>query len=116
MLGDISKAEHIYIAVGYTDMRKQIDGLSALVIAQFKLDPFFKFSISVLWKKYESDESTVLGWLWLCILIRDWKTADSNGLEMNPKQKKITRQQFRWLLMAVVQPVRIKKTGPKAVI
>ena len=31
MLGDISKAEHIYIAVGYTDMRKQIDGLSAIV-------------------------------------------------------------------------------------
>lgn len=40
MLGDISKAEHIYIAVGYTDMRKQIDGLSALVTAQFSLDPF----------------------------------------------------------------------------
>ena len=31
MLGDVSKAEHIYIAVGYTDMRKQIDGLAALV-------------------------------------------------------------------------------------
>lgn len=28
------------MAVGYTDMRKQIDGLSALVIAQFKLGPF----------------------------------------------------------------------------
>ena len=40
MLGDISKAEHIYIAVGYTDMRKQIDGFSALVTAQFRLDPF----------------------------------------------------------------------------
>ena len=25
MLGDISKAEHIYIAVGYTDMRKIAD-------------------------------------------------------------------------------------------
>ena len=41
MLGDISKAEHIYITDGYTDnMRKQIDGLSALVTAHFRLDPF----------------------------------------------------------------------------
>ncbi len=42
MLGDISKAEHIYIAVGYTDMRKQIDGLSAIVQQNFRLDSFSK--------------------------------------------------------------------------
>lgn len=40
MLGDISRAEHIYIAIGYTDMMKQIDGLSALVTAKFRLDSF----------------------------------------------------------------------------
>jgi len=40
MLGDISKAERIYIACGYTDLRKSIDGLSALVQQQFSLDPF----------------------------------------------------------------------------
>ena len=32
--------EHIYMAVGYTAMRKQIDGLSALVTANFKLDTY----------------------------------------------------------------------------
>ncbi len=40
MLGDVSKVEHIYIAVGYTDMRKQSDGLAALVQTDFNLDPF----------------------------------------------------------------------------
>ncbi|TCL58868.1 transposase [Kineothrix alysoides] len=40
MLGDISKAEHIYLACGYTDMRKSIDGLSAIVQQNFRLDPF----------------------------------------------------------------------------
>ena len=29
MLGDITVAENIYIACGYTDMRKSIDGLVA---------------------------------------------------------------------------------------
>ena len=42
MLGDISVAEHIYIACGYTDMRKSIDGLAALVQEEFHLDPFSK--------------------------------------------------------------------------
>ena len=40
MLGDISKTEHIYIAVGYTDKRKQVGGLCALVTVQFRLGPF----------------------------------------------------------------------------
>ena len=40
MLGDITVAENIYIACGYTDMRKSIDGLAAIVQQQFHLDPF----------------------------------------------------------------------------
>lgn len=40
MLGDITVAENIYIACGYTDMRKSIDGLAAVVQEQFHLDPF----------------------------------------------------------------------------
>ncbi len=39
MLGDISKAEHIYLATGYTDMRKSIDALAAIVQQNFHLDP-----------------------------------------------------------------------------
>ena len=87
MLGDISKAEHIYIAVGYTDMRKQVDGLSALVTTQFSLDPF---SNSVF--LFCGRNSRVIKALYWegdgYFFTRDWKTADSNGLEMNPKQKK----------------------------
>jgi len=39
MLGDLSRCENIYIACGYTDMRKSIDGLSATVSEVFGLDP-----------------------------------------------------------------------------
>ena len=39
MIGDISKAEAIYIACGYTDMRRNIDGLAAYVKQAFGLDP-----------------------------------------------------------------------------
>ena len=40
MLGDISRVEHIYLACGYTDLRRGIDGLAQLVQQQFSLDPF----------------------------------------------------------------------------
>ena len=40
MIGDVSRAEHIYIVCGYTDMRKAIDGLAAIVQHNFKLDVF----------------------------------------------------------------------------
>lgn len=39
MLGDTSNADGIYIAVGHTDMRKSIDGLSAIVQQNFKMNP-----------------------------------------------------------------------------
>ena len=35
MLGDISLATNVYIVTGYTDMRKSIDGLCAIVMDQF---------------------------------------------------------------------------------
>jgi len=37
---DLSTINEIYIACGYTDMRKSIDGLAAVVKVQFRLDPF----------------------------------------------------------------------------
>ncbi len=39
MLGDISIADNIYIITGYTDMRKSIDGLCAVIMDQMKADP-----------------------------------------------------------------------------
>jgi transposase len=40
MLGDITVVDQIYIACGYTDMRKSIDGLAAVVQEHFNMDPF----------------------------------------------------------------------------
>ncbi len=40
MLGDITKAQGIYIVCGYTDMRKSINGLTAIVQTYSGMDPF----------------------------------------------------------------------------
>ena len=39
MLGDITAADSIYIVCGYTDMRKSIDGLCAIVQDKLNMDP-----------------------------------------------------------------------------
>ncbi|WP_455683660.1 IS66 family insertion sequence element accessory protein TnpB [Thomasclavelia sp.] len=51
MLGDISKAQYIYIVTSYTDMRKAVEGLAAIVQQNFKLIPFsnilFYFALTI---------------------------------------------------------------------
>ena len=39
MIGDITVADEIYIVCGYTDMRKSIDGLCAIVEDKLHMDP-----------------------------------------------------------------------------
>lgn len=38
MLADISNVDQIYLVCGYTDMRKSIDGLCAIIEDQLKMD------------------------------------------------------------------------------
>ena len=40
MLNDFSATDKVYIACGYTDLRRGIDGLASIVQQQFRLDPF----------------------------------------------------------------------------
>jgi len=40
MLSDFTGADRVYIACGYTDLRKGIDGVAAMVQQRFKPDPF----------------------------------------------------------------------------
>lgn len=40
MLGDLAHVEKIYIHTGYTDMRKQLNGLVEIIQYNFKLDPY----------------------------------------------------------------------------
>ena len=114
MLGDIIAAEQIYIACGYTDMRKSIDGLAALVREQFRMDSFppslFLFCgrrcdriKALLW---EGDGFVLL-----------YKRLE-NGTFQWPREpgelQSISWQQFRWLMegLKIEQKLTINPAKP----
>lgn len=118
MLGDISKAENIYLACGYTDMRKSIDGLVAVVKQNFQLDPtsnsLFLFCgrkcnrIKALY--WEGD-----GFVFL------YKRLENSRFQWPREQSEvllISDQQFRWLLegLSINQPKAVRKMDIKQVI
>jgi transposase len=61
MLNDISSCEKVFIACGYTDLRKGIEGLSTLVKSQYRLDPFQK-NVLFLFCGRRSDRIKGLVW------------------------------------------------------
>jgi transposase len=94
-----NRIDQVYLALGSTDLRKSIDGLSLIVLENFKLDPFSR-NLYVFCNK-KRDKIKILEWdtsgFWLHYkrLEKDkfkWPD-DSNGTHMA-----IDERSFRWLL------------------
>lgn len=98
MLGDITVAKSIYIACGYTDMRKSIDGLAALVQEQFKLDPFS--NTLFLFCGRQRNRIKVLLWErdGFVLLYKRLENGSFKWPRNESEVKPISWQQFRWLM------------------
>ena len=110
MLGDITVAKNIYIAWGYTDMRKSIDGLAAIVQENFQKDPYESAIFVFCGRK--CDRIKVLMWEDTGFILL-YKRLE-NGKFLWPRSeaelKPITWQQFTWLMagLKVEQKTSIK--------
>ena len=60
MIGDITAVDEIYIVCGYTDMRKSIDGLCAVVEDKLHMDP--RRSAIFLFCGRRADRIKILMW------------------------------------------------------
>ena len=117
MLGDITIAKDIYIACGYTDMRKSIDGLAVLVQDRFEMDPFTPTLFMFCGRR--CDRIKVLLWEGDGFVLLYKKLA--NGSFQWPRNedelKPISWQQFRWLMegLKIEQKKLIQPANPGAI-
>jgi transposase len=118
VLGDISQAQNIYLACGYTDMRKSIDGLAALVQQNFRLDPFS--SSLFLFCGNHCDRLKALFWEGDGFVLL-YKRLESGRFQWPRKEsevRKLSEQELRWLLegLSINQPKAVQKINIKKVI
>ena len=113
---DAKQFKRIYIALGYTDLRKGIDGLATLIKSQYNLDPFDKDTIFLFCGK-RSNRIKALVWEGDGFLLL-YKRLD-NGRFQWPRNKteaeQITAEQYTWLMqgLSIEQPKAIKKAKRK---
>jgi len=111
ILNDIP-ADCVYLAVGYTDMRRSIDGLVATVQQVYKLDPCSRSLF--LFCGRSNTRLKALFWEGDGFLLL-YKRLESGGRFQWPRReseaRSITQQQLRWLLegLSIEQPKAVKK-------
>ena len=98
MLNDFRGAEKVYIACGYTDLRKGIDGLATLVQRQFHLDPFS--NTLFLFCGRRKDRIKALYWEGngFVLLYKRLESGSFQWPRNGEEVRKLTAQQYRWLM------------------
>lgn len=98
MLSDFTGADKVYIACGYTDLRRGIDGLAAMVQQQFHLDPFT--NTLFLFCGRRRDRIKALYWEGNGFVLL-YKRLESGSFQWPRKESEaraLTPQQYRWLM------------------
>ena len=98
MLGDISVAEQIYIACGYTDMRKSIDGLASLVQEHFQMDPFSPALFIFCGRRCDRIKALLWEGDGFILLYKRLENGKFQWPRSEDELRPITQQQFRWLM------------------
>lgn len=98
MLNDFNCSCPIYIACGYTDLRRGIDGLASIVQSQFQLDPFQK----MLFLFCGRIQDRIKGLYWegdgFLLLYKRLENGAFQWPRNKDEVRQLTPQQYRWLM------------------
>ena len=119
MLNDGHGFKKVFIATGYTDLRRGMEGLAAIIRFLFELDPYDKNTLFLFCGK-RSDR--IKGLLWegdgfLLLYKRldngafNWPRTESAALEITPEQYRMLMKGFA---VIAKRPIEEMENPPKA--
>lgn len=115
MLTEYFQNTSVYIACGYTDLRRGIDGLAQIIQGQFQLDPFT--NTLFLFCGRRSDRIKGLYWdgNGFLLLYKRLEDGHFQWPRATDEAQAITPQQYRWLMEGLrpEQPKALKPVDTK---
>lgn len=115
MLNDAYGFKKIYIACGYSDLRKGIDGLANIIQKEFNLDPFNSGTLFLFCGR-KTDR--IKGLLWegdgFLLLYKRLENGKFQWPRNEIEVKSISPQQYKWLMegLSIEQKKAIKNVTP----
>lgn len=116
MLNDFTACEHIYIACGYTDLRRGIDGLAEIVQKEFQLDPYSDSLFLFCGRRRDRIKALYWEGNGFVLLYKRLEEGSFQWPRNEAAAQHLTKQQYRWLMegLSVNQPRAHKQiTGLK---
>lgn len=106
MLNDFKCGCPVYVACGYTDLRRGIDGLAGMVQTRFQLNPFQKALFLFCGRR----KDRIKGLYWegdgFVLLYKRLESGSFQWPRNGDEARQLTAQQYRWLMegLSVEQP------------
>lgn len=110
MLKNFTGADHIYLATGYTDLRKGLDGLVLLVEKEFRLDPFSNSLFLFCGRRSDRIKALYYDIDGFVLLYKRLEEGKFKWPRSQEQVRDITTQQYRWLMdgLKIDQPTALK--------
>ena len=104
-----------FLVTGYTDMRKSIDGLMAIVRDTYELDPYSNSLFLFCGRRCDRIKALHFEKDGFCLY---YKRLDNGRIQWprdSSEVRNLTRQEYRWLLegLSIDQPKVIRPAGKK---
>ena len=106
MLNDFNGADRVFLATGFTDLHRGIDGLASIVQQQFELDPFTNTLFLFCGRRRDRIKALYWEGEGFVLLYKRLESGSFQWPRSETEAKALTPQQYRWLMegLSIDQP------------